>query len=92
MSGLVETEKSTIYPLVDRLIRLILTLPVSTTTTERAFSAMKIVKTKLRNRKKNDFLVNYLIVYIEKEIAERFTIDMIIDDFYSMKERRAQLK
>jgi hypothetical protein len=60
--------------------------------TERAFSAMKIVKTKLRNRKKNDFLVNYLIVYIEKEIAERFTIDMIINDFYSMKERRAQLK
>jgi len=53
---------------------------------------MKIVKTKLRNRKKNDFLLNYLIVYIEKEIAERFTIDMIINDFYSMKERRAQLK
>jgi hypothetical protein len=39
----------------------------------------------------DDFLANYLIVYIEKEIAERFTIDMIIDDFYSMKERRAQL-
>jgi hypothetical protein len=90
--GLVETGKSTIYPLVDRLIRLILTLPVSTATTERAFSAMKIVKTRLRNRMEDDFLTNYLIVYIEKEIAERFTIDMIIDDFYSMKERRAQLK
>jgi hypothetical protein len=90
--GLVETEKSTIYPLVDRLIRLILTLLVSTTTTEQAFSAMKIVKTRLRNRMEDDFLVNYLIVYIEKEIVERFTIDMIIDDFYSMKERRAQLK
>jgi len=59
---------------------------------ERAFSAMKIVKTRLRNRMKDDFLANYLIVYIEKEIDERFTIDMIIDDFYSMKERRAQLK
>jgi hypothetical protein len=35
----------------------------------------------------DDFLVNYLIIYIEKEIVERFTIDMIIDDFYSMKER-----
>jgi hypothetical protein len=46
---------------------------------------MKIVKTRLRNRIEDDFLVNYLIVYIEKEIAERFTIDMIIDDFYSMK-------
>jgi hypothetical protein len=83
--GLVETEKLTIYPLVDRLIRLILTLPVSTTTTERAFSAMKIVKTRLRNRMEDDFLANYLIVYKEKEIAKRFTINMIIDDFYSMK-------
>jgi hypothetical protein len=35
----------------------------------------------------DDFLVNYLIVYIEKEIVERFTIDMIIDDFYFIKER-----
>jgi hypothetical protein len=33
--GLVETEKSIIYPLVDRLIQLILTLPVSTITTEQ---------------------------------------------------------
>jgi hypothetical protein len=32
---LVETEKSIIYPLVDRLIQLILTLPVSTITTEQ---------------------------------------------------------
>jgi hypothetical protein len=89
--GLVETEKSIIYPLIDRLIRLILTLPVSTVTTERAFSTMKIVKTRLCNRMEDDFFANYLIVCIEKEIVERFTIDMIIDDFYSMKERRAQL-
>jgi len=60
--------------------------------TERAFSMMKIVKIRLRNRMEDDFLANYLIVYIEKEIAERFIIDMIIDDFYSMKERWAQLK
>jgi hypothetical protein len=53
---------------------------------------MKIVKIKLRNRIEDDFLANYLIIYIEKEIAERFTIDMIVDDFYSMKERRTQLK
>jgi hypothetical protein len=32
--GLIEIEKSTIYPLIDMLIRLILTLPVSTATTE----------------------------------------------------------
>jgi hypothetical protein len=33
--GLVETEKSIIYPLVDKLIQFILTLPVSTITTEQ---------------------------------------------------------
>ena len=53
---------------------------------------MKIVKIRLHNRMKNDFLANYLIVYIEKKIAERFTIDIIIDDFYSIKKRRVQLK
>ena len=53
--------------------------------TEQTFSAMKIIKTRLRNRMEDDFFANDLIVYIEKEIAERFTIDMIIDDFYSMK-------
>jgi len=60
--------------------------------TKQAFSVMKIVKIRLRNQMKDDFLANFLIVYIEKEIAERFTINMIIDDFYFMKERRAQLK
>jgi hypothetical protein len=53
---------------------------------------MKIVKTRLRNQMEDDFLANFLIIYIEKEITERFTINMIIDDFYFMKERRAQLK
>jgi len=50
---------------------------------------IKIVKTRFHNRMDDDFLANYLIVYIEKEIVERFTIDMIVDDFYYMKERRA---
>jgi hypothetical protein len=53
---------------------------------------MKIAKTRLRNRMEDDFLANYLIVYIEKEISERFTINMIIDDFYSMKDQQVQLK
>jgi len=90
--GLVETEKSTIYPLIDMLIRLILIVPIATTTTNWVFSSMKIAKTRLRNRMEDDFLANYLIVYIEKEISERFKINMIIDDFYSMKDQQVQLK
>ena len=89
---LVKTRKSIIYPLVDRLIRLVLTLPVSTATIERAFFAMKLVKTRLRNKMEDDFLTSYMITYIEKDIAQTFTIDSIIDEFDTMKEHRVQFK
>ncbi|XP_074337552.1 uncharacterized protein LOC141674751 [Apium graveolens] len=59
---------------------------------ERAFSAMKIVKTRLRNRMEDEFLRDYLIVYIEKEIAETISAEEIIDSFYLIKQRRAHLK
>ena len=65
-----------------------LTLPVSTATIERAFSAMKLLKIRLRNRMKDEFLADNMMVYIEKEIARNFTIEMIMDEFYSMKNRR----
>jgi hypothetical protein len=53
--GLTETKKSDTYYLIDRLIHLVLTLSMSTTTIERAFSAMKIVKTRLRNKMEDEF-------------------------------------
>jgi hypothetical protein len=36
----------------------------------------------------HDFLKNYMIVYIEDEIADRFTADMILDEFDIAKPRR----
>jgi hypothetical protein len=86
--GLAISGKSKIYNLIDRLIRLVLTLPVSTATTEQAFSAMKLVKTRLRSRMEDEFLADNLVVYIEKEIAKDFITEMIMNEFYSMKDRR----
>ena len=77
--GLQISGKSKIYFLIDRLIRLVLTLPISRATTERAFSAMKLLKTRLRNRIEDAFLADNMIVYIEKEIAGNFIIEMIMD-------------
>ncbi|XP_028085633.1 uncharacterized protein LOC114286660 [Camellia sinensis] len=89
---LAKTKKLTSYPLIDRLIRLVLTLPVSTATSERAFSAMKLIKSKLHNRIEDGFLASYLITYIEKDIDRGFDVDSIIHAFDIMKERRVQLK
>jgi hypothetical protein len=85
MSRLIETEKSERYHLINRLIRLVLTLPVFTATTERAFSAMKVFKTRLRNKMDDEFLANSLAVYIEREIYESFNSDSILDDFVSLR-------
>jgi hypothetical protein len=63
---------------------------VSTATTERAFSAMKVIKTRLRNKMDDEFLTNSLVVYIEREISESFNSDLILDDFVSLKTRRMQ--
>ncbi|KAL0000516.1 hypothetical protein SO802_014297 [Lithocarpus litseifolius] len=85
---LVRTGNSEHYKLVYRIVRLVLTLPVSTATTERAFLAMKVVKTDLRNKMENDFLTDSLMLYIEKDIASPFSLDSIVDDFENLKERR----
>ena len=89
---LMKTGKSMIYSLVDKLIRLVLIFPILIATTERAFSAMKIMKTKLRNKMKDDYLGSYMITYIEKEITQTFDDDSIINEFCDMKERRLQFK
>ncbi|KAM3690089.1 hypothetical protein ACJW31_09G095200 [Castanea mollissima] len=86
--GLKISGKSKIYFLIDRLIRFVLTLPISTATTEQAFLAMKLLKTRLRNRMEDELLTDNVIVYIEKKIVGNFTVEIIMDEFYSMKNHR----
>ena len=80
---LVETRKSQIYFLINRLIRLVLTLHVSVATTERAFSAMKLIKTPLQNKMENEFLSDYMIIHIESEFVDTINSNSIIDEFNS---------
>ncbi|ESR64952.1 hypothetical protein CICLE_v10010270mg, partial [Citrus x clementina] len=61
---------SSALDLVDGLIRLVLTLPISTATTERAFSAVKLIKTSLRSKMENEFFFsNCMVIYVEREIT-----------------------
>ena len=85
---MVKTEMNTSYPLVYRLIELTLILPVATTTVERIFSAMSIVKTDLRNKMGDEWLNDLMICYTEKEIFRSIKNDKIIKRFEDMKDRR----
>ena len=82
------TRKSEYYPFIYRVVKLVLTLPVSTTTTERAFSAMNVIKTNLRNKMEDEFLSNAMMLYNERDIAATISTDSIIDDFEDLKRRR----
>ncbi|GKE80422.1 zinc finger MYM-type protein 1-like protein, partial [Tanacetum coccineum] len=64
---LVELKKHTTYDLVYLLIKLVLILPVATTSVERTFSAMTYVKNKLRNSIGDQFLNDCLVTYIENK-------------------------
>ena len=47
---LVQTKRHKVYDMVYELLKLVLLLPVATAIVERVFSAMVLVKTKLRNK------------------------------------------
>ena len=52
---MVETTRNLTFPLIYRLLKLALTLPVATASVERCFSTMKLMKTYLRNRMGDEF-------------------------------------
>ncbi|XP_042027131.1 uncharacterized protein LOC121774298 [Salvia splendens] len=63
---LVSTSRDKAFPLVYRLIELTLILPVATTSVERVFSSMKLIKTDLRNRMGDEWMNDIMVVYIER--------------------------
>lgn len=68
---LVQTKRIIVYSLIYLLVKLALTLYVTTASVERAFFVMKIVKNRLRNRMGDQFLIDYLVIYIMKVVLTR---------------------
>ncbi|BFG25271.1 hypothetical protein CerSpe_115450 [Prunus speciosa] len=91
LERLIETKLAETYYLIDRLIRLVLTLPVSTATTERAFSCMRLIKNRLQNKIGDEFLADCMLLHIERELADNIDNESIIGDFNAVKTRRVQL-
>jgi hypothetical protein len=70
-----------LFHLFARLIRLVLTLPVSTRTTKRAFSTKKILKNQLRNKMEDGFFSDCMSLRIERDYINDIDSDIIINDF-----------
>ncbi|XP_020679943.1 uncharacterized protein LOC110097737 [Dendrobium catenatum] len=88
---MIQSRKEILYPLVFRLLKLALVLPVATAGVERAFSAMAIIKNRLRNGIGDQWMNDTLIAYVEKEILDCIVNDVIIHLFQNMKNRMYKL-
>jgi hypothetical protein len=87
---LVETKRDKVYDMVYLLLKLVLMLPVATASVERAFSAMTIIKPKLRNKMCDSLLDDCLVTYIERDIFEEVKEDDIIEAFFALRKRRPE--
>ncbi|XP_049397363.1 uncharacterized protein LOC125861538 [Solanum stenotomum] len=85
---LVQTKKHSNYPLVFRLVKLALLLPVVTASVERAFSTMKFIKNDLRSQMSDDLFSGCLVPFVEKDVFDSIPNDAIIKTFQDMKPRR----
>ena len=88
---MVKVKKHIIFPKVYLLLKLALILPVATASVERAFSAMKLIKTDIRNKMGDKFLSDSLVSYIENDVLDSFDNDTIIARFQAIRPRRIQL-
>ena len=84
---MIEMKKNISYPLVYLLVTLTLILLVATTTVERVFSTMNIIKNRLRNQIRDQWMNDCLVIYIEKNIFKTIKCEEIMQQFQNMKNR-----
>ena len=85
------TRKYETYPLVYLLVKLVLTLPVTTAIVERSFSILKHIKNEFCNRMGDQWMNDCLIMYIERDVGCSINNEIIILQFQNMKTHRRQL-
>ena len=89
---MVETDRHTTFSLVYHLIELALILSIAIATVERAFLAMKFIKTNLRNKMSGEWLNHRMICYIEQaDVFANILDDDILQKFQELKSRLKKL-
>lgn len=75
-------------PEVHRLLRLYLTVPITSSTAERSFSTLRRVLTYLRSTMSEKRLNNCILLHIHKDLTDGLNLQEIAQDFISLHEER----
>ena len=72
---MIEKDKHIVYSLVSSLVKWSLILFVAIVTVERVFSDMNLFKCSFRNQMEDEFINDYLVTYIERDIFKNVNIE-----------------
>ncbi len=81
----------TALPNANTICRFIATAPITTASSERSFSSLKLIKNFLRNKMGDERLDSCLILHIEKEAADRIALPNVLEKWSKLKHRRIHL-
>lgn len=88
LNFIVEKNLISSFPECCSLLRLFLTLPVSTASAERTMSSLKKVKDRQRSTMSAKALDDFSILFIEQQVANQIDLDATIEVFAEKKARR----
>ena len=80
---------TTMYPNIRVLVTILCTLPVTSCTAERSFSALKRIKTALRSSMGTDRLTGLALLHMHRDVP--LDISEVIDEFARCHPRRLQM-
>ena len=86
-----DTSIQSLYPNLSKLASIAAIIPVSTAECERSFSAMKRIKTALRNRLKTTTLDCLMRVSIEGPFLSEFNFERAADIWQRMRNHRLRI-
>ncbi|KAJ8885343.1 hypothetical protein PR048_011540 [Dryococelus australis] len=82
---------SSMFPNLKKILHIALTIPVSSASRERSFSALKRLKMYLRNTMGQELLASQALLAIEKEDGKKVCRHCIINKFTFKSNRRLEL-
>ena len=79
---------SSAFPNLSKLVRIAMTIAVSTAQCERSFSTLKLVKGHLQSTMGDERLANMAILSIEHEISAGINLEDVVTEFSGLDNNR----
>lgn len=81
-------ERKTVFPLANRCFQLLLTAPITSSSSERSFSKLKLIKTAILSVMKKRRLKDLIILGCEKDLTDTIDLEAVVDRWAKLPKTR----